>query len=93
MSVYPLFLVLQKDGTIEAFAREDIMRVQLHESFNAGEPARAVYKPISGTLTATYERSHEHAAMTVPPENLCQKHLYGSLQPEFHTSETCAECK
>ena len=93
MSVYPLFLVLQKDGSIEAFAREDILRIQLHQSSGAGEPARTVYKLSSGTLTVTYERCHEYAEMTLPLENLCQRHLQGALEPEFQTSRICEECK
>lgn len=93
MSVYPLYLVLGSDGTIGAYAREDILKIHLAANSHDGKPARAVYKLVPDSLTVSYERVHDYAEWTVPLENLCVKHLYGSLQPEFHTHDICDECQ
>lgn len=93
MSVYPLYLVLGSDGTIGAYAREDILKIDLAANSHDGKPARAVYKLAPDSLTVSYERIHDYAEWTVPLENLCVKHLYGALTPEFHTHEKCDECE
>ena len=93
MNIYPLFLVLDKDGKIHAYAREDILKVDLAQNAKAGDPARAVFRLVPDSLTVSYERIHDYAEWTVPLENLCRRHLSGALQPEFHTANICAECE
>ena len=63
MSVYPIFLVLGSDGTIGAYAREDILKDDLVQNLRIGKPARAVYK-LAQTMNVSYERDHSYDEWT-----------------------------
>ena len=65
MSVYPLFLVLGRDGSIGAYAREDILRIDLAQNLKAGEPARQVYALDESSMTVTYRPAPEYNELTV----------------------------
>lgn len=91
MSVYPLFLVLGSDGTIGAYAREDLLQIDLATNKMAKEPARGVFKLNEHQMTVTYDPIHDYDEFVVPMENLCPQHMKAALPAP--TASTCAECK
>lgn len=90
MSVFPEFLVLGSDGTIGAYAREDIMRIALAENFRAGAPARGVFQLDPTALNVIYSPTDEYAQWTEPLENLCPRHTKMALPAP--TRSTCIKC-
>jgi hypothetical protein len=96
MSVYPLFLILGSDGTIGAYAREDLLRIDLVQNKRAGEPARQVYKLVPHQMTVTYEPTQEFAEFIVPLQDLCKRHQAAAvtaLFPGRPEVATCGECR
>lgn len=91
MNVYPLYLVLGSDGTIGAYAREDLLTIDLATHKMAGEPARQVFKLDEGSMAVTYDPTNEYAEFVVSIENLCPRHLREALPKP--TQSTCSECK
>jgi hypothetical protein len=91
MSVYPLFLVLGSDGTVGAYAREDILQIHLAENKRLGEPARQVFKLNEHLMTVTYEPTAAYAEFLVPLENLCETCRAKAL-PES-TVNLCPGCE
>jgi len=91
MSVYPLFLVLGSDGTIGAYAREDILLIDLAQNKRACEPARQVFKLNEHLMTVTYELTTEYAEFTVPLENLCDFHKRRALPAP--SVSVCQQCQ
>ena len=92
MSVYPLFLVLGSDGTIGAYAREDIVRIDLVQNKNAGQPARQVYRLNEHQMTVTYEPAREFGELIVPLQDLCQTHQAAAITAMFPGRAEVAMC-
>lgn len=90
MSVYPLFLVLGGDGTIGAYAREDILQIDLVQNKRAGDPARQVYKLDEHQMTVTYKSAPEYGEFIEPVENLCPRHRLEALPAP--TAQVCVQC-
>jgi hypothetical protein len=66
MSVYPIYLVLGNDGIIGAYAREDLLLIDLRLNEMAGQAARQVFKLNPETLTVTYEPDPKYAEFINP---------------------------
>lgn len=90
MSVYPIYLVLGRDGTIGAYAREDILRIDLAQNLKAGEPARQVYELDQHQMTVTYRPAPRFDAFTIAYENLCPRHRAEALPKP--TAQVCIQC-
>lgn len=97
MSVYPLYLVLGNNGTIGAYAREDIVRIDLVQNKKAGHTACQVYKLNEHQMTVTYEPAREFAELTEPPWKFCTRHageILGILFPysDRRGNKVCRVC-
>lgn len=92
MSVYPLYLVLGSDGTIGAYAREDVLKINLAENFKAGEPARAVWALNQHLITVTYERTNQFDEWVEPLDHFCGRHLRAALVPASPPMGICPAC-
>jgi hypothetical protein len=95
MSVYPLYLVLGSDGTIGAYAREDILRIDLAQNKNAGHPARQVYRLDEHRMTVTYKPALEFGEFIVAYQDLCQTHQAAAalaMFPGRAEVPACASC-
>lgn len=96
MSVYPLYLVLGSDGTIGAYAREDILRIDLAQNLKAGQPARQVYELEQYSMTVTYRPAPQFNEFTVALQDLCQTHQRAAtlaIFPGRADIAGCAECR
>lgn len=96
MSVYPLYLVLGSDGTIGAYAREDILRIDLAQNLRAGQPARQVYELEQYSMTVTYRPAPQFNEFTVALQDLCLAHQAKAVTAIFPGRvdvTTCAECQ
>ena len=66
MSVYPIYLVLGNDGTIGAYAREDVLLGHLRLRWQEGDPARQVWRyDDSERLLVTYRPAPEYLKYTI----------------------------
>lgn len=95
MSVYPLYLVLGSDGTIGAYAREDILLIDLVQNKRAGDPARQVYKLDEHQMTVTYRPAPEYGEFIVAYQDLCQTHQAAAaiaMFPGRAEVAMCADC-
>lgn len=93
MSVYPLFLVLGSDGTIGAYADENILLIDLVQNSRAGAPARQVFKLNEYMMTMTYGPAPEYVEFLEPLENLCLVHLQEALSLPPTRVALCVACE
>jgi hypothetical protein len=66
MSVCPIYLVLGNDGTIGAYAREDVLLIDLARNKPAGQSPRQVFKLNERSLAVTYEPDPKYAYFINP---------------------------
>lgn len=92
MSVFPLYLVLGSDGTIGAYAREDILRIDLAQNLKAGQPARQVYELEQYSMSVTYRPAPQFNEFTVALQDLCQAHQAQAMVAMFPGRPETALC-